>query len=233
MLVVGFDCETTGLDVAEERMTEVGAVLWDTDAKAPVCFYSQLIQGPIMSEMIIELTGIQQWMLDKYGQQPRTVFHQLHDFIMEGEAIVAHNGKRFDFPFLKNEFERYELPMPELVLVDTSVDVPYPAKIETRKQVHLAAEHGFVNPFPHRALTDVLTMLTTMSKYDFNEVFAMAQTPDITLRALVSFHNKDLAKNTGYRYQGESKTWQKVIKESRLNHEEELAKSKGFDIVVL
>lgn len=235
MIVAGFDCETTGLSKQTDFITEVGLVLWDTEENAPVDFYSSLIKEDhvVVDPYITELTGITNEMLQKFGRPAQYVFENLHAGIKKADCIVAHNGKKFDFPFLDVEFDRYDIPRIEIPKIDTSVDVPYPQSIETRKQVYLAAEHGFVNPFPHRALTDVLTMLTIMSKYDFVQIFEMAKSPEIEIRAMVSFQDKDLAKATGYRYNGDGKIWTKVVKESQLVHEERRAKEKGFDIIVL
>jgi len=234
MLVVGFDLETTGINTETDKITEIGAVLWDTDLKAPVSFFSSLIRiDESVTEQITKLTGIHQWMLDKYGENIASTLMDFKNFMLQGKCLIAHNGKGFDFPLLKKEFERHDVDFPEMDVIDTCVDVPYPESIATRKLVHLAAEHGFVNPFPHRAVTDVLTMMNVMSHYDFDSVLELSKQKDIELRALVSFNNKDLAKNLNYRFSSETKHWTKRVKESQIGAEEEKAKSAGFSIVVL
>lgn len=41
---------------------------------------------------------------------------------LEKSLIIAHNGDWFDIPMLKNEFERCEVPFPEIVSFDTMVN---------------------------------------------------------------------------------------------------------------
>ena len=58
-IVCGVDLETTGLDPQKDQVTEVGAVLWDTELNAPIKFFNKLlrINGSVPAE-IVKLTGI-------------------------------------------------------------------------------------------------------------------------------------------------------------------------------
>lgn len=223
MLIVGLDFETTGLDVKADRVIEVGAVLWCTERKAPLRLFSEMINPGIeLSPEITALTGISTQDLERFGQQAYSVFLRLTEFLGQGEAVLAHNGKRFDFPLYWEELKRMDgvrfSPTP-LLFIDSSVDVDYPAQITTRKLTHLAAEHGFLNPFAHRAVFDVLTMLSVVSRYDWEKVVANAKTPDITIQAVVSYDRREEAKARGFRWDGDKKAWLKVIKEPRFEEE--------------
>jgi DNA polymerase-3 subunit epsilon len=120
--------------------------------------------------------------------------------------------------------------------VDTSCDVNFSASIKTRKLGHLAAEHGFLNPFAHRALFDVLTMLRVLSFYDHKDVIKLAGEKDYVVQALVekpwldSGKSTSEAKENGFRWNGERKLWLKRVKESQLQSVE---KQGSYRVVVL
>ena len=80
----------------------------------------------------------------------------------------------------------------------------------------MAADHGFLNPFPHRAVTDALTMLKLAGMYDWDETIKRSKSPIRTLIANVSFENKDLAKSAGFHWIAETKQWMLDIKECDL-----------------
>jgi DNA polymerase-3 subunit epsilon len=154
---------------------------------------------------------------------------QLDPIFNKAEFVLAHNAP-FDKGFVSQLYAKNGLKMPERVWVDSSVDVPYPEHIQTRKLTHLAAEHKFVNPFAHRAVTDVLTMLQVCSQYSWSELIESAKQPNITIRAMVTFNDKEKAKSTGYRWDGENKVWLKNIKANRRDEEVQRAQKLGFEV---
>lgn len=222
MLVLGLDFETTGLNPELDRVTEIGAVLWCTERRCPVEMYSQLIfedNYPEITKEITEITGIDKKMLDMHAVGINEGLAKLVGLMSKADAYMAHNAE-FDKNFFIAEMQRntelkvidFEKPW-----IDSQCDLPYPNKIKTRKLEHLAAEHKFLNPFSHRALFDVLTMFQVFNQYSLEEVLRYATTPNITVKANVKYDTRHLAKEQGFRWNGEDKQWEKVIKEFQLD----------------
>jgi len=231
MILLGIDVETTGLDPSTDRITELGMVLYDTDANQPLKIYCEYvnIDGPV-PEFITELTGITKTHLDIYGVSISEAMQAYVKMLGIADHQVAHNAP-FDRSMIDAEIARLSMAglPPETPWIDTSVDVPYPKGIQTRKLQYLCPEHGFINPWSHRALFDVLSMLKVLSQYDIKEVVRIAGEPNITVMAICQkpWEDKapdgqkdtDLAKGRGYRFNGESKQWQKTLKQSQLSEE--------------
>jgi DNA polymerase III subunit epsilon len=233
MLICGLDLESTGLDTENDEIIELGAVLWDTESSIPCGLFSVLVKPdkPISPE-ITKITGLTNEILAKYALPKTVAYMDFSEFAKEAECFVAHNGNMFDKPMLASNLKR----TPGLSIevkghwIDTSCDVPYPEKIKTRNLVHLAAEHGFLNPFAHRALFDVLTMLKVLSFYDFGKVLALSKEPSFVIQAQCEKPWEDGGKSTeeakanGFRWDGKSKRWLKTIRESQRLPEMEKAK---------
>lgn len=229
MLILGIDFETTGLNSQTDRVTEIGAVLWDTSERKPLAVLSEMVYAadyPRLSAEITDLTGITQSALETFGKPPAVAFTKLIDLSKSAEACVAHNAP-FDRGFLAAELGRLALVFDaKIPWIDTSADLPFSKKITTRKLVHLAAEHGFVNPFAHRAAFDVLTMLKILDAYDIQEVIKLSLEPNITLLANTAppwsdqGRSTDLAKARGYRWDGSKKRWHKIVKKSQVEREQ-------------
>ena len=220
MFIVGLDFETTyhtPVDPTIARVTEIGAVLWDTVMKAPILMFSSLVYAENYPEIPPEgvaLNGISTDLLQKYGVLPSIAFGNLNSLLNKCDYVVAHNGTGFDKPVYENELPRVGKGMVVKPWVDTCLDVPYPDHIKTRKLTYLAAEHGFANPFSHRALFDVMTMLRIMHEYTMDEIIELSKQPTVEVIASVTFQNKDLAKARGYLWDGERKKWVKRMKQS-------------------
>jgi DNA polymerase III subunit epsilon len=204
---------------------EIGAILWDTQTSSVLKLMSclccdQHTPNPIPEEAA-QHHGLTYERLVHYGVLNEVAFAELQSFLQRAEAVVAHFGAKFDQDFHDAEILRIGLPRLGLTWIDTALDIKYPDRIKTRSLLCLAAEHGFLNPFPHRAVFDVMTMLRIFSLYDPQAALEYARQPILTLEALVSFDDKELAKARAYRWlpapgasPGAKKKWLKELRES-------------------
>ncbi len=222
MLLAGIDFETTGLDTKTLHVTEIGACLWSTERNGPVALFNHYVKLPKdvrIPKEIVALNGITDDDCEQFGLEPQDAFSRLSSFVGVALWNVAHNATDFDkqifhWQTLSNGIVPLERPW-----IDTSVDVPYPKHISTRKLAHLAAEHGFANPFSHRALFDVMTMMKVLSLYPIHEVIDLARQPMVKLHAHVSYDDKQKAKDRGYRWQPKENIWTKNVKQSQMTVE--------------
>jgi DNA polymerase-3 subunit epsilon len=223
MLLLGIDFETGGSfekPLEENWITEIGAVLWCTEAQQPVRMMNVLINQERDSfPEAIEYTGITNEMLKKYGSQLAPILKSLMALYAQADFIVAQNGLMFDKPLLNQEL--YASGMGELksygtkLWLDTTCDVSYPANCRNTNLTYLAGFHLILNCFPHRAVTDVLTMLTVLSRYDINEVIRNASEPTYLVRAMTNFDQKELAKKAGFYWEPKDKLWLKNMRKSK------------------
>ena len=94
----------------------------------------------------------------------------------------------------------------------------------------MAADHGFLNPFPHNAVADALTVLKIVALYDIDEIVKRAKEPVLVVRAHQKFDDNHLAKKLKFGFKANlGKAWLKVIKQSDLP---QLTKDAAFDISV-
>lgn len=234
MLICGIDFETTGLKGEEDRIIEIGAVLWDTDTKTPVRAFSTLCKMPdypALTEEITRITGITPHMLDQYSMPTDYAFRLLEKMCVDGaEMFVAHNApfdKKFyeaQCGYMDNETFR------NIPWACSMADVPYGDKIKGQSLIHVSAEHGFVNPFSHRALFDVMSMLRVVSEYDIEVIRATATTEKILVRCMATYNERELAKKLKFRWDGEKKWWTKHIPETLFDNELNEAKKYNLDV---
>ena len=220
MLLLGLDFETGGSfekPLEENFITEVGAVLWDTEIGQPVKMMNKLVyQGKSISEEAALYTGISNEMVATHGSPLDEVLRELFVMSQEAEYIVAQNGLMFDNPLLKIELVNcgYETMFPKQMWLDTTCDVDYPPNCRQKNLAYLAAFHLILNCFPHRAVTDVLTMMTILQKYDISQVVKNAASPTLLVRAVVSFQDKEKAKKAGFYWEGQEKFWLKNVRKA-------------------
>ena len=210
MIILGVDIETTGLDPKVDEVTELAYVLYNLQTETKLFTLSSLVQGvKEIPEEVIDLTGITNEMRAQWGVPKEQLKPNLKAMVGECDYICAHNAA-FEQSFLGKMGKPW---------VDTATDLPFPSSIITRKLTHLAAEHFVHLSGAHRALSDVETMLAIASKYDVEVVKKYADSPTIVVQACVSFDQKDLAKERGYRWNPTTKVWWKPLKEFQLNDE--------------
>ena len=220
LVLCGIDVETSGLDPANDRIIEIGAVTFDWDTKMPMQILSELVDPTMedsewkLPEEITGITGITFDALGKYGAFERDVLVKLESMIQFADYYVAHNGNIFDRPFMEAAYGRHSMTMLDRPWLDTIEDVKFPESIKTRNLHHLGADHMVLNPFRHRACFDVLTMFKVMEHYDLDAIIARSKEPTVYVQALVSFNEKEFAKEKGFRWCSDKKIWWKQFKAS-------------------
>jgi hypothetical protein len=62
-------------------------------------------------------------------------------------------------------------------------------------------------------------MLQLLAMYDLDKVIKRAQTPNVNVRAVVSFDDRQLARERGYYWKPELKLWVKPLKADEVDEE--------------
>lgn len=231
-LVLGLDFETTGLDPEKDRVVEVGLALWDTVLRRPAAMIDFFVDpGPYIDDQrwaeaeAIHL--IPRGLVRKFGMSEKDAVKRINSMALQAEFIVAHNGTDFDALFYAAMGRRNtDEDLAFRPWVDTRIDVPEPMN---GKLVCIAAQRGFLNPFPHNALSDVLTMLRVLDSYDFAKVLERARVPNMLVEFVGPFASKDHAKQNGFYWNGydkarPTKQWLKRIKATDFEAEARAAK---------
>jgi DNA polymerase-3 subunit epsilon len=240
MLLCGLDFETTGLKIGTVSVVEVGLVLWDTDMRAPVKLAGYLVDpgaDAVWEPGVEKINHITPELCSKYGVVELTGLKQLLSWYAVADYAVAHNGLEFDRPILRHWAEKHKLDwQADKIWIDTKCDLEIPQRDSTRL-VYMAADHAFLNPFPHRAVFDVMTMMKILDCYEIDEVLKVSKSPTLVVQALVSFADRDKARTRGFHAQyetnGKFKAWTMVVKQCYFEREQEGARAAGFDIEVI
>ncbi len=241
MLILGTDFETSGLDEKKSAITEVGMVLWDSELRAPVKVMGYLVNpwsNCFWDPVTLLINGITPELCEKYGYEDERALKQYLLWYQLADVACAHNGNRFDRPFFNTWCARYGYDSnPDKTWIDTNTDIELGALEHkmSRKLTYMAADCQFLNPFPHRAVFDVMTMLKILDGHNLERVLYLAKQPTIFIQALVSYDNRELAKARGYRWvedprSSSNKIWAQSIKECFLEKEKTEA---GFPVEVI
>ena len=214
-LVAGIDFETTGLDPLTDQIIEVGGVLWDWDRQVPVMIVSGMCQpDKQIEEKITKITGITPVDLMQFSEPRMPLMARLENLLSKTQFLMAHNAPfdmAFRFKFIQQNTTGSKL---DHTVIDSQRDIPFDEeKHQSKRLIHLAATHGFVNPFPHRAVFDVLTMLKVASQYPLEVLIERSKMPTVKVVAHVQFSEKDKAKDAGFHWESKDKIWCRDMKE--------------------
>lgn len=233
-MIFGFlDFEATGVDPKTAHIIEWALVRYCSEQKQILSMTTELVKLPYGMQPdaeITELTGITEAMLASDGRSGDKTAVKLWSLTEKCDYIVAHNGLSYDRPLHTFNARRWNTADIKKPWIDTMTDLPYPSRIKSRNLVTLCAEHGFLNPLAHRAMSDVISLWKLFTHYDPELVVYIAATPMVTIRADVNYDRRELAKKAGYRWDGERKIWVKQIREYYLQGERD---SVPFPVIVL
>lgn len=227
MIILSLDFETTGLSPDADRVIEVGAILYSTAQKKCLESSGYLVQSDVsVSARITELTGITQAAVDKFGYDSTNALEPLLDMVDQADAFIGQNVIRFDKRFLEAWAKRASRTVPNKLWIDTRTDLP---GVESKHLGYMAADHGFLNLFPHSALSDCQTVLKLASFYDIDEVVKRAQSPTIILVSHQKFEDNELAKARKFRWNPDYKIWWLTAKQLDVD---QIAKEAPFDVSI-
>lgn len=147
--LVFIDLETTGANIANDRVIEIGLVI--IDAQGVREWQALVNPGMNLSPFITDLTGITQEMVDgapSFDQVATTLLSKMQDGL-----FIAHNA-RFDYSFLKGEYKRLDVSfkMPCLCTVKLSRRL-FP-EYHQHSLDALIKRHAILVENRHRALDD-------------------------------------------------------------------------------
>lgn len=218
MLILFFDTETTGLDFINDRVIEVGAILYSTEHRRTFESTGYLVQSDVpISPLITQLTHIEQSAVDAFGYSSSDGLDKLLDLVDQADVIAGQNVVRFDKRMLESWCKRQGKEMPKKLWLDSRFDLPL--GVETATLKYMACNHGFLPSTSHAALADCETVLRIMEHYDFNVIKERAESPTLILKALVSYDTNALAKEKKFGWNPKHKLWWKVVKQIDLDNE--------------
>jgi len=220
MKILGLDLETNGLDVQKCAVVEMGLCLWDTDRSSLIEAQSFLVndtKSPTYGDWKVceKLSGITKEDIDQFGINPQQAHVIFRNFADRTDVILAANGLKFDKLVLAAYEKRYEVPVKNDTWVDL-YQLPFPETCKYRNLLYLAAYYGFINPFPHRALSDTMTMIKIATNFDILSIVNNQKLPAVTLVAKVSYNNRAQASERGFAWNGTKKIWYRVVRENEL-----------------
>lgn len=241
MILVGIDTETTGPDPETALPIEVAVVVKEQGnprvifAESVLLYSEEWGENPSSPEAAA-VHGIDNAFLRRhaYFSAPNYLEQLLDKILRRTEApwaFVAHNAA-FDKAVLARQHPEYGR-QPWICTLDDIEHSP-----GSRKLGHLAADRGVLNPFPHTAIADILTMFKILEGEDFERVLDRSRSPAIVVRAVCSYEQRDKAKSRRYlwellggkRYE---KCWVKRMKACDLEKERAECQALGFDVVTV
>jgi DNA polymerase-3 subunit epsilon len=210
------DVETTGLKAGEDKVIEIGFIefgIGSDGVPSISTMYSGLEDpGAPLSTDITRLTG-----LTDEALRGRVIDWDLvRKYWERASVVIAHNAE-FDRAFLMARPELRDFTKHWACSVR---HIDWRSRnFGSLKLQYLAADHGFANPFAHRALFDCATTFRLIAPH-MTELVESSYEPEYELFAVGSpFETKDILKQRGYRWDGEQRVWRKRVGVRRLQDE--------------
>jgi DNA polymerase-3 subunit epsilon len=198
------DTETTGLNPEMDATIEVACALYDIEYASVVASFASLIQCDHNSAELVNRIPVR-LLID--APISGSVWPQVVSLALRADVIVAHRAE-FDIQFVPKELQKLK------PWACSKFDMDFPCGKPERGEhlVHLALAHDVPVYTAHRAMADVDTLVRTFQaahrlNHDVSNMIARSLRPKGVFQALVSFNDKDKAKEAGFSWNPEAKTW--------------------------
>lgn len=199
--VLIIDTETTGLDPATDVVIEVGCILYSLDHATVIECFSSLIRAE--SNGAEGINRIPTAALAA-GRLSSLVWSDVRMLAAKAEVFIGHNCS-FDRAFAPEEIATL------LPWCCSYEDIEWPLS-PPGKLTEVALNHGLGVADAHRALTDCLLIARLLTRchelgHDLQAMLTRAMRPKALIRGLQRFEDNQLAKDAGFRWDGERKWW--------------------------
>lgn len=197
------DTETTGLNPDQDRVIEIGAILYSIELQTSLASMSVLAPGG--DNPCEHINRIPAAALAR--QNPcveGAAMSLLTEMIADADCFVAHNAA-FDESFLKWD---------QLPWVCTKSDFSWPGHehVDGKSLVAIALDHGIGVSTAHRVLADCQLIAALFDRCsDLPAMFTRAMRPKATFIAKVSYDDRQLAKDAGFTWNPGPKTWTRTM----------------------
>jgi len=190
------DTETTGLDNEIDDCLEVGSILFNVKSRSVLAQQSFLL--PVEKNNAEKINNIPA----EITRLPQPLFEAIIYFeslVKVSDVIVAHNAA-FDMKW----FGLKQLPHIEKQWICSMDDITWPSdrQLKTRPSVKdLALAYGVPVWNAHRALTDCIYLAEVFKRCDgLENLLIRALEPKVLFRAQISYEERHLAKDAGFRW---------------------------------
>lgn len=230
MILLSIDFETTGVDTENDRVIELGAILYSTGQRKCLESLGNLVLSSVpITPRITEITSIHPAAVERFGYDSESSLSGLLTMAEQADAYIGYNARRFDRKVWLQWASLEKLEVPNKPWIDLFADLPW--RVPTGKLSHVAADHGILNLFPHSAMSDAQTVLALAEKYDIDLLLQRAQSPVVVLKAHIDRQNNDVVKQAPFKFRWNptNKMWWRQAKQQDA---EEIIQSASFKITV-
>nr|WP_269613858.1 3'-5' exonuclease [Prochlorococcus marinus] len=190
------DTETTGLDNEKDDCLEVGSILFNVKSRSVLAQQSFLLPVEINNAEKINNIPAE---ITRFPQPLSEAIKYFESLVRVSDVIVAHNAE-FDMKW----FGLNKLPQIEKPWICSMDDITWPTdrQLKTRPSVRdLALAYGVPVWNAHRALTDCIYLAEVFIRCsELEKLLIRALEPKILVRAEISYDERYLAKNAGFRW---------------------------------
>jgi DNA polymerase-3 subunit epsilon len=190
------DTETTGLDPELDQCLEVGVILFDVTSRQVLAQQSFLL--PVEANAAEAINRIPASVTSLPQPWPAAL-NYLQSLLDAADVLVAHNAA-----FDRQWFGRGHLPATDKPWLCSMDDMRWPAERQLRSRPSvrdLALAYEIPVWAAHRALTDCIYLAEVFRRCDdLEELIERGLEPRQLMRAQVSYDDRHLARDAGFRW---------------------------------